>query len=150
MTAPIAEPGRIVVGVDGSDQSKIALRWARHLAEITGSRVEAVMAWHPFSYVWTLAAPEWDPRDDAEKALRAIIEEVWEGERPAGVRAIAKEGIPAKVLLDQSKDATMLVLGSRGHGGFAGLLLGSVSASCAAHATCPVLVVHGDRLPSAA
>ena len=58
---------------------------------------------------------------------------------------LVQEGLPAKVPLDESKGATMLIVGSRGHGGFSGMLLGSVSANCAEHATCPMLVIHGDR-----
>jgi nucleotide-binding universal stress UspA family protein len=61
------------------------------------------------------------------------------------MRLIAQEGNPAKVLIDRSTGAQMLVVGSRGHGGFAGLLLGSVSSKCAEHAHCPVLIVHGSR-----
>jgi nucleotide-binding universal stress UspA family protein len=91
MTAPIAERGRIVVGVDGSDQSTLALRWALHLAAITGSDVEAVMAWqYPVSYGWTLAATGWDPREDAEKALFAIIEDTAPG--PPGRGSPDREG----------------------------------------------------------
>jgi nucleotide-binding universal stress UspA family protein len=61
------------------------------------------------------------------------------------LRLVLRQGLPAKVLLDESRGATMLIVGSRGHGGFAGLLLGSVSANCAEHATSPVMVIHGDR-----
>lgn len=73
------------------------------------------------------------------------MKEVFAAERPAGMRLIVQEGNPAKVLIDHSTGAQMLVVGSRGHGGFAGLLLGSVSSKCAEHAHCPVLIVHGTR-----
>jgi nucleotide-binding universal stress UspA family protein len=150
MTAPIAQDARIVVGVDGSAQSKVALRWARHLAELYRAGVDVVMAWeYPTNLGWSILPSAWNPQDDAHQALLDIVEDVWGSNQPAGLRLVVKEGNAARRLLDESKGATMLVVGSRGHGGFAGLLLGSVSASCAAHATCPVLVVHGDRPPAA-
>ena len=67
--------------------------------------------------------------------------------RPARLQATVADGSPAKTLLQISEGARMLVVGSRGHGGFTGLLLGSVSAACTEHAHCPVLVVHGPTPP---
>jgi nucleotide-binding universal stress UspA family protein len=137
---------RIVVGVDGSEQSKLALRWAVRIAATTSASIDAVTAWHfPVSFGWGYTSDVWDPGTDATKCLEDTIDEVFGTERPAGLRLLVRQGLPAKVLLDESRQATMLVVGSRGHGGFAGLLLGSVSANCAEHATCPVLVIHGDR-----
>jgi nucleotide-binding universal stress UspA family protein len=72
---------------------------------------------------------------------------VFGGRRPPGLRTDVREGNAARVLLEASEGARMLVVGSRGHGGFAGLLLGSVSAACAEHASCPVLVLHGTTPP---
>lgn len=143
---------RIVVGVDGSEQSKIALRWAAYLAGISGAHIDAVMAWeYPVSFGWaqgwTYVPEGWNPREDAEKALIATVDEVFGADRPLGMTLIAQEGNAARILLEHSAGATILVVGSRGHGGFAGLLLGSVSSNCAEHATCPVLVVHGDHEP---
>ncbi|MGI9092246.1 MAG: universal stress protein [Mycobacteriales bacterium] len=140
---------RIVVGVDGSEASKLALRWASSLAEGTGSTVEVVAAWEPFTaYGWIGAEyatmpSDWNPGSDAEKALGATVDEVFGEHRPPRLELKVREGNPAKVLLELSEGARMLVVGSRGHGGFAGLLLGSVSAACTEHAICPVLVVHG-------
>ena len=74
--------------------------------------------------------------------LRAASEAVFDDEPPTWFTWSARHGRPAKVLIDKSDGAEMLVVGSRGHGGFAALLLGSVSAACAEHAHCPVLVVH--------
>jgi nucleotide-binding universal stress UspA family protein len=71
------------------------------------------------------------------------VQEVFADERPVDLVLSIAYGQPASVLLEASEDSTMLIVGSRGHGGFAGLLLGSVSSACAEHATCPVLVVHG-------
>lgn len=146
---------RIVVGVDGSEPSKHALRWGQSLAHMTGMHVEAVAAWELFTgwgalgAGWAAMPADWNPGDDAEQALAATVDDVFGGQRPPGLRTVVREGNPARVLLEASKGARVLVVGSRGHGGFAGLLLGSVSAACAEHAGCPVLVVHGATPPPA-
>ena len=151
-TLPVGD--RIVVGIDGSEQSQLALRWAAYLARVSGSTVEAVTAWHRATGMATpggfgyMAVPNgWDGATEMEKALVATIDQVFGARRPADLQLTVQEGRAARVLLDAARDARMLVLGSRGHGGFAGLLLGSVSSACAEHATCPVLVVHGDDPP---
>jgi nucleotide-binding universal stress UspA family protein len=139
---------RVVVGVDGSEQSRRAFVWAARVAEATGAELDAIMVWHfPVSYGWSYATDDWNPQTEARKCLEEIADSVFPDGRPARLSLQVCEGVPAKVLLDASRDATMLVLGSRGHGGFTGLLLGSVSANCAEHARCPVLVVHGDEDP---
>jgi nucleotide-binding universal stress UspA family protein len=136
----------IIVGVDGSEPSKAALRWAAWLLAATGGWIDAVIAWHPpASFGWSYVPGDWNPEKDAEKVLSRTVDEVFGADRPVGTRLIVREGNPAKVLLDESRDADLLVVGSRGHGGFAGLLLGSVSAHCAEHASLPVLVVHGNK-----
>jgi nucleotide-binding universal stress UspA family protein len=137
---------RIVVGVDGSQPSKAALGWAARFSAITGGLIDAVIAWHPpASFGWSNLPSDWNPAKDAEKVLNRTVDEVFGANRPPGIRLIVREGNPAKVLLDESRDAELLVVGSRGHGGFTGLLLGSVSAHCAEHATRPVLVVHDNK-----
>jgi nucleotide-binding universal stress UspA family protein len=139
---------RVVVGVDGSVQSTHALRWGARFAASVGARLDAVAAWQfPTTWGWGPVPLEWSPGQDMEKVLTQAVDEVFGAQRPEDLRLAVHEGNAAKVLLDESKDALMLVVGSRGHGGFAGLLLGSVSANVAEHATCPVLVVHGDQLP---
>jgi len=147
MTSQVSSPGaRIVVGVDGSEQSRLALGWALRLADAAGASIDAVTSWHfPASLGWGYATEGWNPEADATKCLTDSVDETFGAERPAGLRLLVREGLPAKVLLDESKGATMLMVGSRGHGGFTGLLLGSVSARCAELATCPVLIVHGDQ-----
>jgi nucleotide-binding universal stress UspA family protein len=152
MTAgPEAGEGRIVVGVDGSRHSEQALRWAAHFAAIFGARLEAVSCWeYPTSYGWAAIAPEWSPGQDMDKVLEDTVRTVFGEQPPPGLQRQVIEGGAAKVLLDASAGAVMLVVGSRGHGGFAGLLLGSVSASVAEHASCPVFIVHGDQAPPAA
>ncbi len=144
-------PGsRVVVGVDGSEPSKHALRWAQFIAHAAGSTLEVVAAWEPYTTYgwlgagWAMMPTDWNPSQDAENALTSTIDEVFGEQRPAGLQLTVREGNAARVLLEASEGARMLVVGSRGHGGFAGLLLGSVSGACAEHATCPVLVLHGD------
>jgi nucleotide-binding universal stress UspA family protein len=148
-----SNPARIVVGVDGSAPSKHALRWAGFLADAVGGTIEAVTAWQPFvdwggvANVWAAMPAYWNPMEEAEKSLVATVDGVFGAHRPAGLTIAVHEGNAAKVLLELSEGARMLVVGSRGHGGFAGLLLGSVSAACAEHAVCPVLVLHGTTPP---
>jgi nucleotide-binding universal stress UspA family protein len=150
MNAELASgQNRIVVGVDGSEPSKSALRWAANMSAVLGVPIDAVIAWQPPpNYGWGYADAGWRPDQDADKVVNATVDAVFGAERPSGIRLIIERGNPAKVLLDHSKDARMLVVGSRGHGGFVGLLLGSVSANCAEHASCPVLVVHGTPVDS--
>lgn len=141
--------GLIVVGVDGSEPSKEALRWAARQAEITGAKVQAVMAWeYPTSFGWAPPYPtEFDPECDTHKALDAFVEEVLGTEPPVEVEAIVVEGHPATELLEAAKGAELLVVGSRGHGAFTGMMIGSVSQRCMTHASCPVMVVHGHGAP---
>ncbi len=140
--------GRIVVGVDGSEPSKEALRWAVCEAELTGSSVEAVMAWEVPTAVYGLGMPmptAYDPAPYSGEVLREVIREVT-GEHPVVlVSAVLREGQPGKVLVDEAEDADLLVVGSRGHGEVVGILLGSVSEHCATHASCAVVVVRHDR-----
>jgi nucleotide-binding universal stress UspA family protein len=145
------EPGherRIVVGVDGSSTSLDALRWAARVADISGDRIEAVIAWqYPVPVGW--AMPNWDPEKEARKALIAAVDTVFGADRPAGMGLLTREGNAGNVLLRAAAGADLLVVGSRGRGGFAGLLLGSVSEHCAEYARCPVLVIHSDTAQAA-
>ena len=147
MTASTGK-ARIVVGVDGSGPSQDALRWAAHFASIFGARLDVVTAWeYPQSFGWAVASPDWDPAQDMKKALADAARAVFGDQQPEGLQLIVREGGAARVLLDACQGATMLIVGSRGHGGFAGMLLGSVSANVAEHAPCPVFIVHGDQPP---
>jgi nucleotide-binding universal stress UspA family protein len=150
MTNVHSAANRIVVGVDGSTQSQQALRWAARIASATHARINAVAVWdYPLTYGWGLPA-DWNPGDDMKKLLTETVELALGPGRGGDVTLTIRQGSAAHVLLEESAGALMLVVGSRGHGGFAGLLLGSVSAAVAEHATCPVLVVHGDQpLPEA-
>lgn len=138
---------RIVVGVDGSTPSKDALRWALGQAQLTGAMVEAVLAWHvPATDGW---APMFDLVADltkaSEQALADTVAAVAGDGSPVTVEQRVLEGQPAQVLLAAARGADLLVVGSRGHGGVIGALLGSVSQYCVHHAPCPVVVIRGDH-----
>ncbi len=146
----------VVVGVDGSEQSKLALRWAVDYAKTTGARVRAVIAWRwPISIVVTLPVAEvLDPQEQALKTLNAVVAEVL-GDGPRGpddveVKVQAHYGSAVPVLLDEASRAALLVVGSRGHGGFHGLLLGSTGEHCVRHASCPVVVVRPEDVQNGA
>jgi len=92
--------------------------------------------------------PAYNPADDARSILDSTVSRVFDGRPPDGLATRVYAGSPARVLVESSEGADMVVVGSRGHGGFAGLLLGSVSSQLAAHAHCPVLVYHDHTRPS--
>lgn len=133
---------RIVVGVDGSACSKAALSWAVQQAGLTGAAVEAVIAWeYPFTFGYPIpVVTDIDYEKLAAEQLAKTLAEVAHGLVP--VTSTVVEGNPAKVLLDASAGADLLVVGNRGHGGFVGALLGSVSQHCVHHAGCPVVVIR--------
>jgi len=145
-TPPTADrsAGRIVVGVDGSESAEEALRWAAGQSRLTGQPVHAITAWQiPVSYEgW--AVDDVDRAGDAAGTLQKSVENVLGGAEGAAVAQHAVRGHPAKVLVDETGEpGDLLVVGSRGHSGFAGVVLGSVSQHVVAHAACPVVVVHG-------
>ncbi|MGN6609684.1 MAG: universal stress protein [Jatrophihabitans sp.] len=149
MTKPDRERPHIVVGVDGSPGSKDALRWAARLGSALDARIDAITSFEITStYGWS-GLPPYEP-EIAEKLLTEAVDEVFGSDRPAGLRLLAETGSPAYALIQASHTALMVIVGSRGHGGFTGLLLGSVSAKVAEHAACPVLVVHGTAATTAA
>ncbi|MEW6153195.1 MAG: universal stress protein [Actinomycetota bacterium] len=144
----MSEP-RIVVGVDGSEPSGAALRWAVSEAELRGASVEAVLAWRypSLTFVPGIVAPPVFAREDLEAGARAELDHAVDQAlagvgTPVGVARVVVEGAAAEVLLARSHGADLLVVGHRGRGGFAGLLLGSVAQQCAAHGVCPVVVVR--------
>jgi len=140
----------IVVGVDGSDSSKRALQWAADQANYIGAELNIVTTWeYPTTFGWAPPyPPRFDPEGDTRKALEETVDAVLGAEPAVPVRLTVIEGHPALVLVDAAKGAEMLVVGSRGHGAFMGMLLGSVSEHCASHAPCPVVVVrHPDDKP---
>jgi nucleotide-binding universal stress UspA family protein len=139
----------IVVGVDGSEASKEALRWALEESRLRRSRLRAVYAWlYPQIGGRGYIPPDvLDPeilRQTAQERLDGFVAEV-AGETPGvELERLVDQGPAAQVLVEAAKGAELLVVGSRGHGGFAGLLLGSVSQQCAHHAPCPVVIVRGS------
>ncbi|MGN6791099.1 MAG: universal stress protein [Streptosporangiaceae bacterium] len=141
--------GRIVVGVDGSPAASAALRWAVRHAELTGDAIEAVIVWQfPIigaSYGWAgVAVTEgMDLSALAEKTLMQAIDDATSHGSVMAITPRVIEGYPASVLVEESADADLLVVGSRGHGTFADALLGSVSQHCSHHARCPVVIVRG-------
>ena len=144
-----SDSARIVVGVDGSPSSVLALQWAAKVGAALGRELDAVTVWEYAAEHEKVSVVTDDVgRDDAARRLETAVARAFGTDRPSGLRLVVRSGhSPAKVLIDASRDAEMLVVGSRGHGGFAGLLLGSVSGACAEHASCPVVVVHRGAEP---
>lgn len=137
--------GRIVVGVDGSEGSRRALAWALEEAAHRSATLEVVHAWS-YPTGGELAGLPWKlNREDFEKTARLTLEQAVAeaGPREPGVHVelLLLEGPAVRTLLQQAREADLLVVGSRGRGGFGGLLLGSVSQQCAYHAPCPIVIV---------
>ncbi|HET9898905.1 MAG TPA: universal stress protein [Streptosporangiaceae bacterium] len=141
---------RIVVGVDGSPSSVSALRWAISEAELCGDTVEAVAVWE-----YPLSASEfgWEPgiadklrrvRASAEEALARAVSDARPPRSAAGIQQRVVEGYAPKVLVAESAEADLLVVGSRGHGTLSDVLLGSVSQHCAHHSRCPLVIIRGQ------
>ncbi|CCE74079.1 universal stress protein [Clavibacter nebraskensis] len=135
----------IVIGFDGSPASESALDRSLLIAAALMAPVRIVVAWHHpvASGQFPLSG---DPGADPRRLLEDTLAARFGAEPPSWITGEAVEGLPARVLIAESRDAEMLVVGSRGHGGFVGLLLGSVSAACAERAECPVLVMHAPRV----
>lgn len=140
----------VVVGVDGSAESVRALGWAARYAAATGARVQALLAWHYPAAAGQApvgVAPE-PIRGETEAHMQATLEEAvakaTSGQPSPGVETRLGYGHPAQVLIEASKAADLLVVGSHGHGAFTGMLVGSVSIHCVTGALCPVVVVRGD------
>ncbi len=147
---PAPDHPRIVVGVDGSPISKKALRWAVGQARLTGATVDAVIAWQipeaMHGNAWAALLVE-EPSFGvlAEKELTEAISEVAGPEPDVTINPVVVQGWPAEVLLKAAEGADLLVVGSRGRGGFASVMLGSVSQNCAHLATCPLLIIRAAK-----
>lgn len=147
MATKAERTGRIVVGIDGSPMSVAALNWAVRQAGLTGSAIEAITTWEwPTNYGWAFPFPsDYNPAADAERMLTQTLEPVQAAHPDVPIRLTVVEGHPAHVLVKASKGADLLVVGSRGHGEFAGMLIGSVSEHCVTNAHCAVLVLRDPK-----
>lgn len=136
---------KVVVGVDGSDSSVQALRFAARLAPGFGAEIHAVACWH-FPQIYAgYVPPDFEAFESAAgETLTDTLAKAFGPELPAGLSQELIRGPAPEKLVEAGADAVMLVVGRRGHGGFMGMHLGSVSSACVSHAACPVLVVHAD------
>jgi nucleotide-binding universal stress UspA family protein len=139
----------VVVGVDGSEQSVAALRWAARYAAAAGAAVRAVLVWH---YPMMASTPESetpdvfneDSKELMQSSIDAAIDRAFPGQPDPGIATQVSYGHPAEVLIEESKHADLLVVGGSGHGAFTGMLVGSVSIHCVTGAFCPVTVIRGQ------
>lgn len=143
----VREGGPIVVGIDGSDCSREALEWAAEQARLTGDDLVAVTTWEwPMDYGYPAVWPDnVSFEEDARHVLEESIEKTLGPDAKDSVILAVVHGAPASTLVAESDRASLLVVGSRGHGEFAGMLLGSVSEFLATHAHCPVVIVRHAR-----
>jgi nucleotide-binding universal stress UspA family protein len=131
----------VVVGVDGSSGSRDALEWATAYVRATKGTLTVVGAWNWPTYEGQpMVYGDFDPQRDAKEIVESAAQGCGLPDRQ--LRTAVVKGGAARVLLEAAADADLLVVGSRGHGGFADLLLGSVSTHCTHHARCPVVVVR--------
>jgi nucleotide-binding universal stress UspA family protein len=137
----------VVVGVDGSDPSVAALSWASRYGAATGATVRAVRVWH---YPTAAGLPPGKTPEPVENEVEGWVrDELSQAVTKANPDSSAQVetkivyGHPAEALIDESRGESLLVLGHRGHGGFAEALTGSIVIHCVNHAACPVVVVRG-------
>ncbi|MGW0698262.1 universal stress protein [Streptomyces sp. NPDC002867] len=144
----MAKAGRIVVGVDGSEPSVRALRWAVRQAGLTGEPLEAVISWEYPAAGWAAMVPalpaDFDPEAMAGRILDDTLEQTIGAEAAAAITRKVLIGNPAQALMERAEGATLLVVGDRGYSGFKAALLGSVGLHLTQHAPCPVVVVRGE------
>ncbi len=136
------DPDAVVVGYDGSEPAGDAVDWAAAQAARTGQRLDLVTAWeYPTSWGNVIPLPDdYDPAADAQTLLDPVVERLRVAHPDLAVHAHVVEGHASEVLVEASRHAGLLVVASRGHGTFSGIVLGSVSQHCVTHAACPVVV----------
>jgi nucleotide-binding universal stress UspA family protein len=143
-----AEQEIIVVGVDGSEPSRQALRWAALQAERSTATLVAVIAWQPPEVFGAMIPPTGlavDFSAEARNVLEHTVKSVLGSQPPVPMRIEVVQGRPALILDQASHRADLLVVGNRGRGALEEVLLGSVSLHCVFHAACPVVVVRPRR-----
>jgi nucleotide-binding universal stress UspA family protein len=147
----MSDSERILVGIDGSEYSPAALRLAGRLASALAAPLHVITCLGFSDFYLPAHLPPGGNLDTAaeleaiaRRLMEQAIDRAFGQERPEHLSAVVRVGSPAKVLVEESRNAQLLVVGRRGHGGLLGQLIGSVSAACAAHAHCPVVVVSQD------
>lgn len=137
---------KIVVGIDGSESSHRALEWAAAEARLRGAHLEVIHSWLEVFVDGYFTAPAIYEREAVEEAAQELLDKaiasIPSGSPELSVEGVLVHGQPEVVLLDRAEDADLVVVGSRGRGGFAGLLMGSVSQRVVQHSPCPVVVVR--------
>lgn len=137
---------RIVVGTDGSDNSLGALRWALHEAGLRKATVDVIHVWNHVPIIdpmgFATVGYTADEEAAAKKVLRDVLLKVDSTRGSVQVNDIVTQGSASQALLSAAKGAELVVVGRRGHGGFMGLLLGSVATQVVNHCPCPVVVVN--------
>lgn len=141
---PAGAGGPVVVGVDGSPESCVALRWAADYARRSGAALHAVIAWEHGTGFGFVPSGHGSVHDEARRTLERAVHKVL-GERADAVVLDVVEGRPEDVLVEASRTASLLVVGDRGYSSVAGLLLGHCGESCVRHAACTTVVVRGER-----
>jgi len=144
----VTEPLEIMVGVDGSDGAARAVWWAVAEAEARPARITAVMAWTCLDPRHGSGQTDFDPAYTEDTARQALDHYLVDAVGEVAAHSIDRRtpcDLPARALLDAAADADLLVLGTRGLGGFKGLLLGSVAHQLVSHSPCPVVVVPPEN-----
>ena len=136
---------KILVGIDGSEGSLQALRWALAEARRRHDAVQVLHCWHVPYYgdmTGMMAYPGTILQEAGATVLAEALAAVHDEAQGVSVTTRVEQGSAAQVLIEASKNADLIVVGRRGHGGFVGLLIGSVAAQVAGHASCPVVIVN--------
>lgn len=141
------DTGPVVVGMDGGPDSRRALQWAADYARAVSAPLVALIAYDLPTVYGPYAMAGWGNADEIENGARTVLDgairdTLGDG---AAIEQSVLRGHPAEALVASSKDARMVVMGSRGRGGFTGLLLGSVSQHVVANSRCPVVVLPRER-----
>jgi nucleotide-binding universal stress UspA family protein len=145
--------GSIVVGVDGSEHARRALRWAQRKAALHGHELTALLAWGLFDQLHVDGGVSFDPDygpTDGAAALDAIVADTLGPDAAGAVRQVVVCDLPARALLDAARDVDLLVVGPRGRSELREVVLGSVTQTCLHHAPCPIAIVRGNDGPAVA